>query len=259
MKLRRFAVWALAGVALAEGVVLAGLLVRGRWQRLAGQTPVQRGEAVAERMGCFGCHGPGGAAGVSNPGANAGGTVPSWTGGTWMMYAKDEADVRSWILDGHPQGRQPDAGALIHMPAFRRRLAAAELNDLVAYVLAVSQLGNLPDERVADGRDAAIRLGCLGCHGPEGRGLIANPGSLKGYVPPWDGEDFADLVHDDAEFRQWVRNGIADRFRSNPAARRILETQAIKMPAYGERVSDKDLGALRAYVEWVRRNPRGVR
>lgn len=259
MKLRRFAAWALAAVAVAEGLALTGLLARGHWQRRAGETSVQRGRAVAERMGCFGCHGPGGAAGISNPGASAGGTVPTWTGGIWMMYAKDEADIRAWIRDGHPAGREPDAGALIRMPAYRGRLAPADFDDLVAYVLAVSLFGDPPDSRVAEGRDAALRLGCLGCHGPEGRGLIANPGSFKGYVPPWDGDDFADLVRSEGEFRQWVRKGVCDRLGSNPAARRVLETQAIRMPAYGDRVSDADLAALRAYVAWVRRHPRGIR
>jgi len=252
----RMAVWLLAAVALAEGLALAGFWVRGRWQRRAADTAVQHGKAVAERMGCFGCHGPGGGTGINNPGAS-GGTVPSWTGGTWMMYADNEADVRGWILDGHPASHKPDAGALIHMPAFRGRLGAGDLDDLVAYVLTVSQFGDVPDPRAAAGQNAAVRLGCFGCHGPEGRGLIADPGSFKGYVPPWDSADFADLVRSDAEFRQWVRNGACDRLRANPAARHILETEAIKMPAYGNRASDKDLGDLRAYVEWVRRHPRG--
>jgi len=52
------------------------------------------------------------------------------------------------------------------------------------------------------GKDAAWRLGCFGCHGPEGRGLLANPGSFTGYVPAWDGPDYAELVHDQQEFRQ---------------------------------------------------------
>src|ERR1041384_5103607 len=109
-----------------------------------------------------------------------------------MMYNGDEADGRAWILDGHPPGHEPDPGALLAMPAFRRHLTDAEVEDLVAYVLAVSQFGG-PDDPVAiDGGNVAGRLGCFGCHGPEGRGLIANPGSFKGYVPPWDGVDFAD-------------------------------------------------------------------
>lgn len=250
--------WWIAGLALLvliEAAALAAFLTRAHWQREAAATPVARGHEVAERMGCFGCHGPGGERPIPNPGAS-GGEVPRWGGGVWMMFNDDERDVRAWIRDGHREGHPPDEAALIAMPAFGDRLTEDELDDLVAYVLAVSQFGWPEDERVATGREVAVRFGCFGCHGPEGRGLVANPGSFKGYVPPWDGGDYADLVHDRQELAQWVRNGISDRFRANPAARRILETQAIPMPAYGDRISDDELEAVAAFIDWVRANPR---
>jgi mono/diheme cytochrome c family protein len=250
----RWGLWALAVVALAEGIALGALLLRSDWQRTAAGTPVQRGRLVAERMGCFGCHGPGGAAGIPNPGSQ--GAVPTWSDGTWMMYNEKEDDVRAWILDGHPAGRASEPGALLRMPAFKGRLSAGELDDLTAYVLTVMQFGQ-PEGPAADGHDAAQRLGCFGCHGPEGRGLVANPGSFKGYTPAWDGADFPDLVRSPAEFRQWVRNGITDRFRANPAARHFVEGEAVRMPAYGTKASDADLAALQAYVDWVRGHPRG--
>jgi len=219
---------------------------------------VARGREVAERMGCFGCHGPGGERPIPNPGATggAGEEVPRWGGGMWMMFNHEAADVRAWIRDGHPSGREPDEAALLQMPAYGDRLSEDEIDDLTAYVLAVSQFGWPEDPQVAAGREVAVRFGCFGCHGPEGRGLVANPGSLKGYVPPWDGDDYADLVRSDEELRQWVRNGISDRFRANPAARRILATQALPMPAYGDLIDDEELDALAAYIDWVRANPR---
>ncbi len=253
---RRFWIWALAALVVAEGAVLGGLLLRQGWQASAGATPVVRGRAVAERMGCFGCHGPGGVAGIKNPGAKGGGEVPTWSGGTWMMYNESPGDIRAWILDGHPPGRSPDAKALLAMPAFRSRLRRGETDDLVAYVLAVSQFGAIDDPQAAEGHEAALRYGCFGCHGPEGRGLVADPGSLKGYVPTWDGPDYPDLVRNDDELRQWVRNGTPDRFRSNPAARHLLETEAVKMPAFGGRIKDEEVEALLAYVKWVRGHPR---
>jgi mono/diheme cytochrome c family protein len=252
---RRFAVGALAALALVEGAFLGWDHLRAHWRRSAAASPVARGRAVAERMGCFGCHGPEGVAGIQNPGAK-GGEVPTWSGGTWMMYNESEGDVRAWILDGHPPGRSPDKKALLAMPAYRSRLSRAETDDLVAYVLAASHFGRIADEQAADGHEAAIRYGCFGCHGPEGRGLVADPGSLKGYVPTWDGADYPDLVKSDAEFRQWVKNGTTDRFRANPAARHILATEALKMPAFGERVKDAEVDALLAYVKWVRAHPR---
>ena len=251
----RWTVALLACLAVAEGAVLAFLLTRDRWRAEAEASSVVRGREIAERTGCFGCHGPGGERPIPNPGADNG-EVPRWGGGMWMMYNDDEDDVRAWIRDGHAPGHGPDEGALIPMPAYGDRLRDGEIDDLVAYVLAVSRFGWPEDGRVAEGREVAVRFGCFGCHGPEGRGLVANPGSLKGYVPPWDGPDYAELVRDDEEFRQWVRNGISDRFREDPVARRIIERQAIPMPAYGDLLSDEDLEALLAYVEWVRANPR---
>lgn len=244
-----------AAVALAEGAALGFLAARARWQTRARDAAVVRGQEVAERSGCFACHGPGGARPIPNPGSR-GGEVPAWTGGTWMMWNKTEDDVRAWIADGHPPDREPDRNALFRMPAYGKRLTRAELSDVTAYVLAVAQFGWPEDAAVVAGREAAVKLGCFGCHGPEGRGLVQNPGSFKGFIPPWDGGDYPDLVRSDDEFRQWVRNGISDRFRSNPAARHFLGRQAIGMPAYGALVSDSDLEGLLAYVAWVRAHPR---
>lgn len=238
---------------LATGLIF--LATRREWQRVALDTPVQRGRLIAEAMGCAGCHGAGGSQPIANPGAK-GGEVPGWTGGTWMMWNRDERDVRSWILKGRPEHREPDPGALIAMPAYESRLSPKELDDLVAYVLAASHFGSIEDEAAAAGHEAAYRWGCFGCHGPEGRGLVMNPGSFRGYIPPWDGVDYGDLVRDDGELRQWVRNGATDRFLANPIARRFLKTQAISMPAYHERVSDDELSAIAAYIAWVRRHPR---
>jgi mono/diheme cytochrome c family protein len=257
-KVRTILLVSLSGLLFLETALLAGLLVRRSWQRSVSESPVLRGQRVAERAGCFGCHGPGGVRGIPNPGSKTG-EVPSWTGGTWMMWNDREEDIRGWIEDGHPPGREPDPGALVKMPAYEGILPEREIEDLVAYVLAVSQFGWPEDERVAEGRDVAVRFGCLGCHGPEGRGLLPNPRSYKGYVAPWDGPDFEELVRDEQEFRQWVRQGISDRFKANPAARFFLERAPVKMPAYGDRISDSELDALFAYVRWVRDNPRGSR
>lgn len=83
-----------------------------------------------------------------------------------------------------------------------------------------------------------------------------NPGSFTGFIPPWDSRDFAELVRDDTEFRQWVRAGMCERLRDNPVAHKLLETQTITMPAYRDRVSDGDLRAIAAYIGWVRAHPR---
>lgn len=252
----RLALVLLVALAVAETALLGFLGARHLWRREAEATAVVRGERLAARMGCFACHGPGGEAPIPNPGA-ARGTVPRWGGGMWMMYNSEESDVAAWIRDGHPPGREPDAEALIRMPAYGDLLDEGEVADLTAYVLAVSQFGWPEDERVARGREVAVTHGCFGCHGPEGRGLVDNPGSFKGYIPPWDGDDYLELVESDEEFRQWVRDGVSERFARDPAARRFVDTQKVPMPAFGDRIPDDDLEALLAYVGWVRANPRG--
>ena len=101
------------------------------------------------------------------------------------------------------------------MPAWRGRLSPAEVDHLVAYVKAVSDFDPVP-EAAAAGRDAAARLGCFACHGPQGRFDTPNPGSLKGYIPAWSGADFPELARDDGEIREWVRDGGPRRLRENP-------------------------------------------
>ena len=255
MKFRRSLVAALVAIVILQGALIGFLLARSYWRGRVEGTAVVRGKAVAERMGCFGCHGPGGESPIPNPGSVTG-KVPGWLGGTWMMFNQDEQDVREWILHGHPEGRAPDEGALIPMPRYEGTIGEAELDDLIAYFLAVSQFGWPEEAGVTEGRDVAVRFGCFGCHGPEGRGLVENPLSFKGYIPPWDGDDYLELVQSDAEFRQWVSNGISDRFRDNPAARRFVERQIVPMPAYGELISDEEIDQLLTFVKWVRGNPR---
>ena len=220
----------------------------------------ERGRRLAERTGCFGCHGPGGLKGVPNHG-RLDKTVPGF-GGDEMMYAKNDDDLREWIRDGVTARRAAsstwksdrDRGAL-RMPAFGRRLSAAEVNDLVAFVNASA--GNPGpgdgDSLAVAGLDRADALGCTGCHGAGGRLAMRNPGSLKGYVPSWDGRDFPDLVRNRAEFDQWVMYGISNRFRENPAAGFFLHRAAVHMPPYLHHAGRGDLDALWAYVTWLRR------
>lgn len=220
----------------------------------------ERGRRIAERTGCFACHGPGGIRGVANHGRTDK-TVPGFEGDV-MMFAKNDDDLREWIHDGVTQRRGEsqswrtarEQGAL-RMPAFGRRLSRREIDDLVAYVDACAGNPEPDDSLAAAGLDRSVALGCNGCHGPGGRLAMRNPGSFKGYVPAWDSRDFAELVHDRAEFDQWLEHGVSDRFRSNPAATFFLRRAALHMPAYAKHLAPGDADALWAYVTWLRSTP----
>jgi mono/diheme cytochrome c family protein len=229
------------------------------WWRTVNIGAVQRGYRVAQAHGCFGCHGPGGLAGLEDQGERVGG-VPTFANDDLGAYARDEGEIREWILDGVPKRLREDLEALgederplIQMPAWRGILSDSEVDELVAYIKAVGAFDAPHGEAVAAGRAAAARLGCFACHGPEGRGALPNPRSLKGYIPSWDGADFPELARDEREIREWILDGITERFQRNPAARWFTSRQAIKMPAYRGRISQADLDRLVAYILWLRR------
>lgn len=223
-------------------------------------TAPERGRRLAEASGCFACHGPEGIRGAANPGRDEM-KVPDYEG-SLMMYAETTEDVREWIRDGAPKARRESKSwqeerreGVLRMPAFGRRLSKNEIEDLVAFVLASAGMPAPEDSVVVLGRDRAHALGCFGCHGAGGRLARPNQGSLKGYVPPWDGPDFPDLVQSRAEFGEWVENGVSERFRHNELAQFFLRRARLHMPAYKVHLVDDDVDALWAYVKWLRSNP----
>ncbi len=225
------------------------------------QAPAEAGRLVAERLACFSCHGPGGAGGIDNPGSEDG-VVPALAGGEMMMWADNEEELREWIRFGRPlKGEEPvlreglDAGRgsdrAIVMPAYDGFLGAGELEDLVAYLRAISGLQFPDDAGAAEGLEELHEHGCFNCHGPMGTGGRPNPGSLKGYIPGFFGEDYRELVASSDELRQWINEGVTDRMSDNPLAAAVLERQAVKMPAYGRFIDEHEIDELVAAVEWL--------
>jgi mono/diheme cytochrome c family protein len=236
-------------------LLLAGLLVPSavQWWRGKNIGPVQRGWRVAEARGCFACHGPGGREIEGAAGEAVG--APPFSPEAMSSYATNEAEIHEWILDGMPRRlrnrpRPLDIEAMpfIKMPAWRGILSQREVDDLVAYLKAVSDFETPGEEKAEAGRQAALRMGCFSCHGPQGRGNPANPRSLKGYIPSWDGPDFPDLVQSDAEIREWILDGSPKRLRENSFARWFLEHQVLQMPAYRGRITEQELHTIMDYI-----------
>jgi mono/diheme cytochrome c family protein len=241
------------------GVVLGLVFVAGiaAFVMRPNLPPAERGRRLAERTGCFGCHGPGGIRGTRNPGRKDK-TVPNFEDDV-MMYAKTPEQIHEWIHNGVTRKKaasvtwraERDHGVL-KMPAFKGRMTERAMDDLVAYVMAVSGMPEPDDSLAARGLQRADDLGCIGCHGPGGRLARNNPGSWKGYVPSWDGADFPELIGDSTEFRQWVERGVSRRFETNPIASFFLRRAVLKMPAYERYLEPSDVSALWAYVTWLR-------
>lgn len=237
------------------------------------QDEAAAGRRIAEGLGCLSCHGPDGGGGMKNPGSENK-IVPALSGGEMMMWAESEEQLREWVLYGHrldAEEEKPREGltagqgssrALV-MPAFESHLGTGELDLLLSWLKSISGLqfpSPDPDASdqsrrqaalVASGLELSYELGCFGCHGAMGTGGVSNPGSLKGYVPGFFGEDFGELVLDDDEAREWIADGVAKRLRDHPLASMILERQAIKMPAYGEFLEEEEVDSLVAVVGWL--------
>ena len=246
----RKVVAALVGLVLVGGIT-AFAMVRPRLPA------AERGRRLAERTGCFACHGPGGTRGVANPG-RVDRTVPNFADDV-MMYARTGDEIHEWIHEGSTEKkrasqtwRQERERGALKMPAFKGRMSERQMEDLVAYVMVMAGIPTPEDSLSALGLERADALGCVGCHGPGGRLARSNPGSLKGYVPSWDGADFPQLVRDRTEFRQWIDRGVSERFEQDRLARFFLDRAVLRMPAYERRLDPGDVDALWAYVQWLR-------
>lgn len=256
--------WMLLAVVLAVVVAAQSAWLAWPWARElvspSEETPAARGWKVATDLGCFGCHGPDGIGGVANPGSKEG-EVPAFVEQTQMMYVKNTEDLREYVLDGAPRRRLDDPdyvaqmeAAALRMPAYRGFITDAQLEDLIAYLRATSgQLLPTGNAKQAErGYELALELDCFGCHGPLGAGGVLNPGSFKGYIPGFWGEDFDELVADDAELRAWIADGRIPRIADHPVGGVFFERQRIQMPAYGRFLPAEDVEALAVYVRWIR-------
>lgn len=98
------------------------------------------GRKTAERLGCFNCHGPQGRGSLPNL-RSFKGVIPSWDGADFAELAKDDGEIREWILYGRPRRLQEQPAARyfldrqpIKMPAYQGHVTESELGELVAYI-----------------------------------------------------------------------------------------------------------------------------
>ncbi len=221
-------------------------------------SPAHRGLQVAVTSGCFSCHGGLGTVPSVNPGRGAETSVPD------MFHERQTLDeLRQWIRDGiSEEKRQSQAfqaareSRVIHMPAFGDRLSASGIEDLVSY-LALQQYAHAARLRPAasPGETLARRYACFTCHGELGQGGVENPGSLKGYIPGFFGNDFRALTRNGErqDLREWILDGHSQFFWQQGFAgfypgRYFTHRQSIKMPAYRDFITEAEVETLVEYL-----------
>lgn len=220
---------------------------------------VEKGLRLAEKLGCFSCHGPRGAGGVPNP-SSKDKEVPSLDGGTITMYVESDEEIVEYIRDGLPKRKKEDKEyyekyqkQALKMPAYGKFLNEKEISYLVSFIKASNSMPEA-DKEVEKGENLVLRWGCTNCHGPRGGGGIKNPSSFKGYIPGWGGDDFRELVKNEEELYSWIREGKIERFEKNPLASFFTRRQVIKMPAFKDFFKDEDILAMGKYVLWLNRS-----
>lgn len=225
------------------------------------ETPVMRGHQLANNLGCFACHNVDGRMGVPNPGSRYGDVLPFRIRGTVMAMLQGEEEIKEWIkygspkrmwIDGKPLEKPRKNDGIMKMPAYGHLLSDRDLDDLQAYIEAVAFHKPPADEIALKGYQVSQELGCFGCHGEGGFGGIANPGSFKGYIPPWDGDDYPQLVTSEDELKEWILKGTIERFENNPLAKFFTSRQVIQMPSYESLLKPGQLEAIVSYVRWLR-------
>ncbi len=100
------------------------------------------------------------------------------------------------------------------------------------------------------GRRLAEQTGCFGCHGPSGTGGVFNPGRADVMVPNWKG-DMMMFAKDTAEIRQWIADGATTAKSHSDSWREQRAKGALKMPAFGRRLSSDEINDLVAFVATV--------
>jgi mono/diheme cytochrome c family protein len=109
--------------------------------------PAASGVDVAQRMGCFGCHGPLGMGGRENP-RSLKGYIPGFLGDDFRELVRDDGELHDWIRHGkleriehHWIGGWFSRRQQIQMPAYEQRLTQDELEGLVALIHWIQQDG----------------------------------------------------------------------------------------------------------------------
>lgn len=97
------------------------------------------------------------------------------------------------------------------------------------------------------GRRLAAREGCFGCHGAEGREGAANPGRSDKSVPEF-GDDLMMYAKTRDDVVAWIKDGVTPARARSATWRAQKEQGALRMPAFGRRLSAGQIDDLTEFV-----------
>ncbi len=164
---------------------------------------------------CAPCHGSGG---QGNPG------FPTLADDDWLYGGTTEQIVET-ITDG----RQSD------MPSYKEALSTKEIDDLVKYVMALSDGKTYDAGRAVFMGETKGEADCTGCHGEDAKGST-DMGSANLTDKIWRFEGTT------AGIRQTIMGGV------NQAG--VAETRNAIMPAFGEKLSATEINRLAVKI-WM--------
>lgn len=257
------------------GIVLVFLLIFGfgvtmlfQAEKQPEYSPVARGAQLAESAGCYACHGRGdGEKRFNLRQASAEKWAPKSNPTFWDGEITSVDTLVEWIANGVTADEvERHQKLFVKMPAYKDRLKPAEIDAIAAWILAeglkfIQDTGAevelipatagqtlAPDQLLVAGDRLSRKFGCYQCHGELGQGGVANPGSFKGYIPGFFGQDFLKLTAqgDRSEIIHWIDHGRGRAIESGAAgwlAKKYLDGQATPMPGYRDQLTaaEKDL------------------
>lgn len=233
-------------------------------QGLAGAERLVRAQQLFKEKGCIGCHNLHGKGMLVGPELDE-----SWRKGVHSFdfrYVKGEETVSNWVIEHFrdPQKVVPGTPALgipeSPMPNFE--LTDEETQLLTALVLGFASETDsemhpvparfrvpgpapaeepLPADSVARGRALFVKVGCVGCHGVEGRGGMINKNmDLGEEVPPLV---YVSEGYNREQIKEIIREG-----KTPARAQRDGPSPPLWMPSWKQKLSDEEIDSLVDYL-----------
>lgn len=161
---------------------------------------------------CAACHGAGGAGNVN---------YPILADDDWL-WGGDVNTIYQTLVMGHNG----------NMPAYGAMLSAEQIGNVADFIIAMSE-GKADSEAFAAGREVYNSIGCAGCHMPDGSGMAAlGAARLNDKVWRFSGE----------------RDEVIKTIAKGVNALGEKDTRYAVMPAFQERLGDKEVKRLSIYV-----------